>query len=147
MKYSQSTMGRVFILRMEDGDVLNDTLEAFALEKGVERGLAFYLGGVADESKIVVGPDSNSPAAIVPLLHTLSGSQEGFAVGTLFPNEEGRPVLHMHLASGREGDAHVGCTRAGVQTWLVGEVVLLELLGSQAVRKLDEDSGFQLLEL
>ncbi len=51
----------------------------------------------------------------------------------------------MHAASGREGEATVGCTRAGLQTWLVGEVVLLEILGTDAHRELDEVSGFQLL--
>jgi predicted DNA-binding protein with PD1-like motif len=68
-------------------------------------------------------------------------------VGTIFPNEAGEPVLHMHTASGREGGATVGCTRAGVQTWLVGEVVMIELVGSQARRKLDAATGFQLLDV
>jgi predicted DNA-binding protein with PD1-like motif len=147
VKYSESKMGRVFVLRMEDGDMLNDTLEAFAQEHGVERALAFYVGGVADGSKVVVGPDEASPDVMVALVHALSGSQEAFCVGTLFPNEAGEPVLHMHTASGREGGATVGCTRAGVQTWLVGEVVMIEIVGTQAMRKLDQATGFQLLEI
>jgi predicted DNA-binding protein with PD1-like motif len=129
---------------MEDGDVLNDTLQAFAAEHGVERGLAFYVGGVADRSRIVVGPDETADT-MVALVHELSGSQEAFCVGTIFPNEAGQPVLHMHTASGREGDATVGCTRAGVRTWLTGEVVLIELIGGAAQRKLDEATGFTLL--
>ncbi len=84
---------------------------------------------------------------MVALVHSLSGSQEGFALGTLFPDERGAPVLHMHLASGREGDATVGCTRAVVQTWLVGEVVIIDILGTAACRKVDTASGFQLLDL
>ena len=147
VKYSESRMGRVFVLRMEDGDVLNDTLEAFAQEQGVQRALAFYVGGVAGGSKVVVGPDDSNTTGITALVHTLCGSQEAFAVGTLFPNESGKPVLHMHTASGREGGATVGCTRAGVQTWLVGEVVMVEIVGSEAMRKLDDFSGFALLEM
>ncbi len=147
VKYNEATMGRVFVLRMEDGDILNDTLEAFAQEHGVQRALAFYLGGVASGSKVVVGPDEASPDLMVPLVHALSGSQEAFCVGTLFPNEAGKPVLHMHTASGREGGATVGCTRAGVQTWLVGEVVMIEILGTDALRRFDEASGFQLLDV
>jgi uncharacterized protein len=147
VKYSESKMGRVFVLRMEDGDTLNDTLEAFAQEHGVERALAFYVGGVADGSKIVVGPDETSTDVMVPLMHALSGSQEAFCVGTLFPDEAGNPVLHMHTASGREGGAAVGCTRAGVQTWLVGEVVMIEIVGTAAIRRFDQASGFKLLEV
>jgi predicted DNA-binding protein with PD1-like motif len=39
----------------------------------------------------------------------------------------------------------VGCTRAGVDVWLVGEVVLLEILGPEARRRKDPKTGFQLL--
>jgi predicted DNA-binding protein with PD1-like motif len=53
----------------------------------------------------------------------------------------------MHAAAGREGDATVGCTRAGLETWLVGEVVLLEILGTDARREFDPASGFELLSL
>ena len=83
--------------------------------------------------------------AVVPLIHKLSGSQEVLAVGTLIPDEAGTPVLHMHAAAGREGRATVGCTRAGVDVWLVGEVVVLEILGTDARRQKDPQTGFQLL--
>lgn len=146
MKYSEGAIGRMFVLRLEDGDVLNDTIEAFAREQRVGRALAFYLGGAADSSRVVVGPDAGRRDTIVPLIHVLAGSQEVLALGTLFPNEAGDPVLHMHAAAGREGGATVGCTRAGVETWLVGEVVVLEILGSTARRQKDPDTGFELLQ-
>jgi predicted DNA-binding protein with PD1-like motif len=145
MKYSQGSVGRIFVIRMEDGDVLNETLEAFAAEHGVTRGLAFYLGGSADGSCLVVGPDATRTDGVIPLLHTLTGAREAFALGTIFPNGEGKPAAHMHAAAGREGEATVGCARAGLQTWFVGEVVLLEILGSEARRELDEATGFELL--
>ena len=147
MKYSESQMGRVFVLRMEDGDTINDTVEAFSAEKGIASALVFYVGGVAANSTVVVGPSTDAVEGIVPLMHTFSEPHESFAVGTVFPNEDGRPVLHMHAASGREGGATVGCTRAGVQTWLIGEVVIVELLGASAHRKIDPSSGFELLEV
>lgn len=147
MRYSQGSVGRVFVLRLEDGEVLNDTLEAFAAEHGLMRGLAFYLGGSADGSRLVVGPDTTRDDGIVALVHCLAGPQEVLAVGTIFPNEAGRPAVHMHAASGREGAATVGCTRAGLRTWLVGEVVLLEILGSSADRETDAATGFELLTL
>ena len=147
MKFSQGSVGRIFILRLEDGDVLNDTLEAFAREHEVTRALAFYLGGSAPGSKLVVGPDAASTDAIVPLIHPLSGSREVLALGTILPNEAGEPSAHMHAAAGREGDATVGCARAGLETWLVGEVVLLEILGTAARREVDAASGFELLTL
>jgi predicted DNA-binding protein with PD1-like motif len=94
---------------------------------------------------MVVGPDARQPDAVVPLVHVLSGSQEVLALGTLIPDDAGAPVLHMHAAAGREGRSTVGCTRAGVDVWLVGEVVLLEILGAEARRQKDPATGFQLL--
>ncbi|MFA4903390.1 MAG: PPC domain-containing DNA-binding protein [Desulfobaccales bacterium] len=145
MHYTEGKMGRVFVLRLEDGERLNDTLEAFAREQNLAHALAFFLGGSASGSKVVVGPDADRTDAVVPLIHMLQGSQEVLAVGTLIPDEAGLPVLHMHAAAGREGQATVGCTRAGVDVWLVGEVVLLEIVGVAALRRKDAATGFQLL--
>jgi uncharacterized protein len=145
MHYTEGRMGRVFVLRLEDGERLNDTLEAFARNHHLVNALAFYLGGSASGSTLVVGPDTERTDAVVPLLHMLQGSQEVLALGTLVPDETGAPVLHMHAAAGREGQATVGCTRAGVDVWLVGEVVLLEILETEARRRKDPKTGFQLL--
>lgn len=146
MRYSEGRVGRVFVLRLEDGEVLNDTLEGFAAQQGLQRALAFYVGGSADGSRVVVGPDADVPDSVVPLILALSGPREVLAVGTIFPNQTGRPVVHMHAAAGREGGATVGCTRAGLSTWLVGEVVLLEILGTEARRVIDPGTGFELLQ-
>ena len=147
MQYTEGQLGRIFILRLEEGERLNDSIERFAREKQLSHGLAFFLGGSGDGSQMVVGPEAGREA-IIPLLHTLRGEQEVLALGTIIPNEAGEPVLHMHGAAGREGRATVGCTRAGVAVWLIGEVVLLEILGTEAaLRKKDAATGFQLLEI
>ncbi len=147
MKYSEGRLGRIFILRLEDGEPLNDTIEAFAREQQLSHGLAFFLGGSGDGSKMVVGPQAGRDQ-IIPMIHLLQGSQEVLALGTLIPDSSGAPVLHMHAAAGREGRATVGCTRAGVAVWLIGEVVLLEILGAGAAqRKKEPATGFQLLEI
>lgn len=147
MRYSEAALGRVFVLRLEDGDPLNETLERFARERGISRGVAFYVGGGAGGTSLVVGPDATRNDAVIPLLHTLSNAHETLAVGTLFPNEAGEPVLHMHAACGREGEATVGCTRAGLETWLIGEMILIEITGSGASRYRDPATGFELLGL
>lgn len=147
MRYSEGSLGRVFVLQLEDGDPLNATVETFAREHGVARGMAFYVGGGAPGTSLVVGPDATRTDVIVPLYHSLEAPHETFAVGTLFPNEAGEPVLHMHAACGREGGATVGCTRAGLEAWLTGEIVLVEITGAAAKRTLDPGSGFELLDL
>ena len=96
---------------------------------------------------MVVGPEADRKD-IIPMIYTLREAQEVLALGTLIPNESGAPVLHMHAAAGREGKATVGCTRAGLDVWLIGEVVLLEILGTEAVqRQKDPATGLQLLRI
>ncbi len=145
MQYGEGKLGRIFALRLEEGDRLPDTMEAFCREHGIQSGMAIYVGGAHDGSKVVVGPEAGRGDAIIPMIYTLMGIQEVLAVGTIFPNEAGEPSLHMHGASGREGGATVGCTRAGVEVWLVGEVIILEILGAGGLRRKDPATGFQLL--
>jgi predicted DNA-binding protein with PD1-like motif len=146
MQYQEGSIGRVFALRLEEGDRLPDTLEAFAREQNLAAAMVIYVGGAKGGSRLVVGPDASRPDAIVPLVHSLTGIQEVLAVGTLFPDEQGEPVLHLHAATGREGNATVGCSRAGVEVWLVGEVIILEILGTKGRRRPEPPSGFSLLQ-
>ncbi len=147
MQYREGRLGRIFVLRLEQGEPLNATIEAFARDHGIGGAMVMYLGGAQDGSRMVVGPEAGRGADVVPLVYALSGIQEVLAVGTLFLNEGGEPALHMHAAAGREGGATVGCTRAGVEVWLVGEVVILEILGTAARRRQEPQTGFQLLNL
>jgi predicted DNA-binding protein with PD1-like motif len=147
MQYGEGRLGRVYVLRLEEGEPLNDTIEAFARKHGIEGAMVLYLGGAQGGSRMVVGPEAGRGEAVVPMVYALSGIQEVLAVGTLFRNDAGDPALHMHAAAGREGGATVGCTRAGVKVWLVGEVVLLEILGTAARRRREPQTGFHLLSL
>ena len=147
MQYCEGTIGRIFVLRLEEGDRLPEVIESFAEAHRIASAVVFYVGGAKDGSRLVVGPEAGRGEAIVPMIHVLQGIQEVLGVGTLFPDEAGKPVLHMHAATGREGKATVGCTRAGVEVWLVGEVVVLEISGAEGQRKKSPQSGFKLLEL
>ena len=147
MQFTEASLGRVWVLRLEDGDRLPDTIEQFARNHQLRQALVFYLGGAGDGSRLVVGPEKDLSKGIIPTLFTLTGPQEVLAVGTIFANEADQPVLHLHAAVGREGNASVGCTRAGVDVWLVGEVVILEIIGAEAQRRRNPANGFELLEV
>jgi predicted DNA-binding protein with PD1-like motif len=146
MQYSEGTIGRIFALKLDAGDRLPDVVEDFAREHKIRSAMVIYVGGAGAASRLVVGPEENRGEDIVPMIHTLGGIQEVLAVGTLFVDESGRPSLHMHAATGREGRATVGCTRAGVDVWLIGEVIMLEITGIGGLRRKDPKTGFQILE-
>jgi predicted DNA-binding protein with PD1-like motif len=80
------------------------------------------------------------------MLLPIDGAHEVAAVGVLAPGPDGDPALHIHGAMGRSGQTVTGCLRHGAETWLVGEVILYEILGTMAARVFDEESQFGLLE-
>jgi len=145
MKYSEARTGRVFVIRLEDGDVLHECVERFAAEHGVTAATVVAVGGADKTSRIVVGPEQGRAFPLVPMEHELTEVHELAGVGTLFPDEECHPVLHMHAALGRKGAASAGCVRAGVKTWHVLEVVLTEIVETGARRLPDTATGFKLL--
>jgi predicted DNA-binding protein with PD1-like motif len=146
MKYSEAERGRVFVIRLEDGDVVHEAIEQFAREKGIRAASLIVVGGADGDSRLVVGPEEGRASPVVPMEHRLDDVHEVAGVGTLFPDEEGHPVLHMHMACGRKGSAVTGCVRRGVRAWHVMEVVLCELVNTTGTRVRDAGTGFALLE-
>ena len=146
MKYSQAEQGRVFVIRLEDGDIVHEEIERFAREKSISAAALIVIGGADTGSTLVVGPEHGRAEPVVPMEHVLDNVHEIAGTGTIFPNEQGEPVLHMHAACGRDTSTITGCVRKGVRTWHILEVVLFELVGSAAIRRLDAATGFALLE-
>lgn len=145
MKYAQAKQGRVFVLRLEDGEIVHETLETFALEQGIQAAALIIVGGAAGGSRLVVGPEPGNSRPVRPMTHDLTDVHEITGTGTLFPDENGGPVLHLHMACGREDQTRTGCIRQGVKVWQVMEVVLFELLETGSKRIVDSDLGFFLL--
>lgn len=145
MKAREGQTGRVFVIRLEDGDVVPGCIERFAEENGVSVGHVILVGGIGG-GEIVVGPRRSDERPPEPMLLPVDGAHEVVGVGVLAPGEGGKPQLHIHAALGRSGRTMTGCLRPGVTTWLVGEVILYEILGVDVARVRDEESGFALLE-
>ena len=146
MKYSQAKPGRVFVIRLEDGDIVHEAIESFAREHAVRAATLVIVGGADKGSRLVVGPEDGRAAPIVPMDLMLENVYEVAGVGTLFPDDEGNPILHLHMACGRNDETITGCVRTGVKVWHVMEAVLFELENSTAVRRPDKATGFKLLE-
>jgi predicted DNA-binding protein with PD1-like motif len=146
MKASMGRPGRVFVLRLEDGDVLPDCIEHFALEHEITAAYVVVVGGIGG-GDVVVGPRDSIRMPPEPMLLPIDGAHEVAGVGVIAPDENGRPVLHIHAALGRAGKTTTGCLRPGVKTWLVGEAIINEVLDVKIMRKKDSMSGFNLLEI
>lgn len=146
VKATQGRIGRVFVLRLEDGDVVPECIERYAAEQRIRVGQVLLLGGFG-KGEVVAGPRTSSKSAVEPLLLPVDGVHETLGVGLIAPDESGAPRLHVHGALGRAGNTLTGCLRQGVTTWLVAEAVITEILTDTARRQPDPESGIMLLNV
>ena len=146
MKYSQAKQGRIFVIRLEDGDIIDKEIEKFARKESIKAAALIILGAADKGSKLTVGPKEGRKNPIVSIEHILDNVNELTGVGTIFPDEKGSPKLHMHISCGRESSTVTGCVRMGVKTWHILEIILFELIDTKAVRILDPATGFKMLK-
>ena len=139
MRSAEMRDGRVFVLRLEEGEILHEAIESFCLAEGVRNATVIAVGGVDAGSQFVVGPSVPIEDKIVPLVHTLDAPCELTGSGTVFPDESGNPILHMHGSVGRAGGSITGCFRRRMVVWLVMEVVIREMVGDGPVRRKSDD--------
>ena len=139
-------LGRIFVLRLEDGDRLPDCLEQLAMDKLIRGAACLMLGGLGG-GKLVVGPEDGDAERIQPMLRELVGAHEVAAVGTLFPDSSGQPKLHMHATVGRGDASLTGCVRPGVDVWKIAEVVVIEITDTGLARKIDPSLGLEVLSI
>ncbi len=71
MKFSEARQARVFILRLEDGEIVHRVIEQFALDQNIEAASLIILGGADDSSRLVVGPKKDRELPLEPMQQQL----------------------------------------------------------------------------
>lgn len=144
MQYSEGSLGRVFVLRIDDGEDLIAMLQKFIREKKIESCMALFMGALA-EGKCVTGPEA---LTIPPVPHweEYRDGWEVFGMATVYPSVEG-PKFHIHSAIGRGRTALLGCIRERAKVYLVVEAVLFEFSGLSVRREWDEKTELYLPDL
>jgi predicted DNA-binding protein with PD1-like motif len=135
MQYTEGQLGRVFVVRIDDGEDMLVSLHQFIIDKSVQAGSILFLGALMN-GRMVTGPEE---PVIPPVPHFVmfEGGWEVFGVGTIYPGEGG-PHIHYHASVGRSGHALTGCLREKAITYLIVEAVILEFTGLSARREFDE---------
>jgi uncharacterized protein len=144
MKYQRGEIGRIFVVRFEDGDDVLGGLVELARKENVRAG-SFQLVGGMKRGRFVVGPEREEMPP-VPVWRELEESHEIVGFGTIFL-EGDVPKIHLHGAYGKGDSVRVGCLRETSEAFLVLEAVVMEIKGVSAVRELDPVSGMVLLKL
>jgi uncharacterized protein len=135
MQYTEGQIGRVFVVRIDDGEDMLLSLRQFIIDKNIQAGSIHFLGALMN-GRMVTGPEE---PVIPPVPHFVmfEGGWEIFGVGTIYPGEDG-PHIHYHASVGRSGHALTGCLREKAITYLIVEAVIMEFTGLSARREFDE---------
>jgi hypothetical protein len=135
MQYTEGQLGRVFVVRIDDGEDLLVSLRQFINDKVIHAGTILFLGALMN-GRMVTGPEE---PVIPPTPHFVmfEGGWEVFGIGTIFMGEGG-PHIHYHASVGRSGHALTGCLREKATTYLIVEAVILEFTGLSARREFDK---------
>jgi len=144
MQYTEGQIGRVFVVRIDDGEDMLLSLRQFVLDKNIQTGSIHFLGALMN-GRMVTGPEE---PVIPPVPHFVmfEGGWEIFGIGTIYQGEGG-PHIHYHASVGRSGHALTGCLREKAITYLIVEAVIMEFTGLTARKEFDKKMQLHLPEL
>jgi len=144
MRYTQGTIGRVFLLKFDDGDVVIDELSRLARAERLKAATIVFIGAlktghlVTGPKKPVIPPEPNWVA--------FKDAWEVMGIGTIFANKSG-PQIHIHTSMGKKRNVLTGCVRKRSEVFLVLEAVIYELKGVKASKDIDPKTGLNLLSI
>jgi len=142
MQYRQGSLGRIIVAKIEHGDDLLAELQKLLKTEQIQAGVMLMIGALQDAS-LVVGPE-NCTVPPQPVWREFHDGREILGVATVF-TEGNEPHIHLHASLGRKDEPLTGCIRKDARVYLVVEVILWEILDSEAVRTMDELTGLNLL--
>lgn len=142
MQYSEGHLGRIFMIRVDDGEDLLTAMDHFIITHKIYTGMILFLGALR-EGKLVTGPEE---PLIPPVKHyePFGGGWEIFGVGTIYRGGDGKPNVHYHASVGRGTKVLTGCLREKASTYLIVEAVLMEFTGIYGKRLQDPVSGVEM---
>jgi uncharacterized protein len=144
MNYQTGNAGRVIVARFEDKEDILEGIIHIARKENL-RAAVFHLVGGIRQGRVVVGPEREELPP-QPVWKEIRESHEVLGTGTIFW-QENEPKIHFHGAFGKKDMIKVGCLRGNSETFLVLEVIIIEITGIDARREVDPVSGLTLLKV
>jgi len=144
MKYTKGTIGRVFLVKFEDEDILIEKLGVLARKEKILAATLIFLGALK-KGILVTGPKK----PVIPPEPNMVGFKDGWEVmgiGTIFTNKSG-PQIHIHSSMGKKNRVLTGCVRGESKVFLVIEAIIFELKGVKATKSPDPKTGLNLLKI
>jgi predicted DNA-binding protein with PD1-like motif len=142
MDYRKGSIGRIFTIRFDEGDLFLEELLTIIAEEKIKSGWFHVLGGLR-EADVVTGP-KKPVMPPEPVWSEVRGAREVMGTGSIFWDGD-EPKIHLHAAMGHHGDTLTACVRKGTKVYLVLEVIVLEISGIDASRPWYDKGGFNRL--
>jgi len=134
-------IGRTFILRMERGDYLRESLIELALKEKIEN--AVIVSGIATFDEAVFEMTTTYGFPIEYNIEHLKEPLELASLnGTIIHSEP-----HLHGVISSPTTTWAGHIMDGCRILYLGEIVVQELLGNQLERKFDKDGARLIYEI
>jgi uncharacterized protein len=144
MQYAKARLGRVFLLKFSDGDILIEALEKFSRKERIKAATMVFLGALRS-GKLVTGP-RKPVIPPKPNWKSFKDGWEAMGIGTIFVNKTG-PQIHIHTTMGKKNKVLTGCLRLDSRVFLVIEAIVFELTGIKAAKEIDPRTGLNLLKI
>ena len=144
MRYTKGSIGRIFLLKFEDDDIVLNELDKFARYEKLKAAAFIFLGALK-KGHIVTGPKK----PVIPPEPNWKKFKDGWEVmgiGTIFTNKKG-PQIHIHTSMGKKEKVITGCVRKDSKVFLVIEAIVFELKGVKATKAIDPQTGLNLLKI
>jgi len=144
MEYTKGNIGRLFLLKFKDDDVLLDELSSFAKKEKLKAAAMIFIGALK-KGDLVTGPRK----PVIPPQPNKVYFKDGWEVmgiGTIFTNKSG-PQIHIHSSMGKKQKVLTGCVRGKSKVFLVVEAIIFELKGVKATKAIDPETGLNLLKI
>lgn len=144
MKYTEGKIGKIYIIKFDDNDILFDKLSEFVIKENIKTAVVLFIGALR-KGILVTGPKK---PVIPPIPNKLifNDGWETLGIGTIYTNKKG-PQIHIHSAMGKKNRALTGCIRGETKVFLVVEAVVFELKGTKATKTVDKTTGLNLLTI
>ncbi|MCX5678153.1 MAG: DUF296 domain-containing protein [Candidatus Omnitrophica bacterium] len=144
MKYTKGSIGRIFLIKFNDDDVLLDELDKLARKEKIRAATLVFIGALK-KGDLVTGPKK----PVIPPEPNWVGFKDAWEVmgiGTIYTNSKG-PQIHLHASMGKKLKTLTGCVRKKSKVFLVIEAVVFELKGVRATKEIDPGTGLSLLKI
>jgi len=144
MEYTTGKIGRVFLIKFKNNDILIQCLSGLAKKEKIKAATVIFIGALR-EGDLVTGP-KKPVIPPEPNKKVFKNGWEVMGIGTIFTNPKG-PQVHIHASMGKKNQVLTGCLRGNSKVFLVIEAVVLELKGIRASKEIDPKTGLNLLKI